>query len=591
MKRTLAMLLAMTMLLGGLNAATAESAPPAQMEENGPTARLQTLVDQGIVSEETLDAIIEYMEAHRPEQPDGQTGSDNTGNAPQMPSNNNGSAPQMPNNDNNNPPEKPSNDNTGNAPQMPSNDTGNPPEMPSNDNTGNAQSGLLPDDVLDALLEEGIITQSERDAIADLTDGASPMNGQGGPGGAAQSVTYTANTEIQSAAALTGGEYVSDTADENALMIDTAESVTLDGVTVKKSGDSDGGDSCNFYGLNAAVLAMGGADVTITGGTITTDASGANGVFSYGGNGGQNGADGDGTTVTISDTTIVTTGDGSGGIMTTGGGVTNASNLTIETSGRSSAAIRTDRGGGTVTVSGGVYTTNGLGSPAIYSTAAIDVTGASLVSNLSEGVCIEGKNSVALTACDLTADNTQCNGNATFLDTIMIYQSMSGDADTGTSSFTMTGGSLTSLSGHVFHVTNTHAVITLSGVEIDNEDDDNVLLSVCDDGWSGAGNQAELYATAQTLSGAILVGDNAALSLTLSDGSSLTGSVSGEIANSKGETISTEVGEVSVTLDETSTWTLTADSYVTSFTGDASQIISNGYTLYVSGTALEGTQA
>ena len=417
------------------------------------------------------------------------------------------------------------------------------------------------------------------------------MNGQGGPGGAAQSVTCTADTEIQSAATLTGGEYVSDAADENALLIDTTESVTLDGVTVRKTGDSDGGDSCNFYGLNAAVLAMGGADVTITGGTITTDASGANGVFSYGGNGGQNGADGDGTTVTISDTAIVTTGDGSGGIMTTGGGVTNASNLTSETSGRSSAAIRTDRGGGEVTVNGGVYTTNGLGSPAIYSTAAIDVTGASLVSNLSEGVCIEGKNSVALTACDLTADNTQCNGNATFLDTIMIYQSMSGDADTGTSSFTMTGGSLTSLSGHVFHVTNTHAVITLSGVEIDNEDDDNVLLSVCDDGWSGAGNQAELYATAQTRSGAILVGDNAALSLTLSDGSSLTGSVSGEIANSKGETISTEVGEVSVTLDETSTWTLTADSYVTSFTGDASQIISNGYTLYVSGTALEGTQA
>ena len=215
------------------------------------------------------------------------------------------------------------------------------------------------------------------------------------------------------------------------------------------------------------------------------------------------------------------------------------------------------------------------------SSAAIDVTGAALVSNLSEGVCIEGKNSVALTACDLTADNTQCNGSATFLDTIMIYQSMSGDADAGTSSFTMTGGSLTSLSGHVFHVTNTHAVITLSSVEIDNEDD----------GWSGAGSHAELYAAAQTLSGAILVGDNVTLSLTLSDGSSLTGSVSGEIANSKGETISSEVGEVSLTLDETSTWTLTADSYVTSFTGDASQISANGYTLYVSGTALEGTQA
>ena len=36
---------------------------------------------------------------------------------------------------------------------------------------------------------------------------------------------------------------------------------------------------------------------------------------------------------------------------------------------------------------------------------------------------------------------TKCNGNATFLDSIMIYQSMSRDADSGTSHFTMNGGS------------------------------------------------------------------------------------------------------------------------------------------------------
>ena len=52
---------------------------------------------------------------------------------------------------------------------------------------------------------------------------------------------------------------------------------------------------------------------------------------------------------------------------------------------------------------------------------------------------------------------------------------------------------------------------------------------------------------------------------------------------------SSEIGTVSVTLDETSTWTLTADTYITEFTGDAGNVISNGYTLYVNGTALEGT--
>ena len=426
-------------------------------------------------------------------------------------------------------------------------------------------------------------------------DGNPPEGGPGGggfgggtpPGGGTSDFTYTAVTEITETAEQAELTYQSETADESALIINTGDAVTISNPTVIKTGDSNGGDNCNFYGLNAGVLAMGGTTTNIMGGIIETSASGANGVFSYGGNGGRNGAEGDGTTVNISDTIITTTGDGSGGIMTTGGGTTNAANLTITTSGRSSAAIRTDRGGGLVTVDGGTYTTNGLGSPAIYSTADITVKNATLVSNLSEGVCIEGKNTITLENCNMTANNTQCNGNATFHDTIMIYQSMSGDADSGTSSFTMTGGSLTSQSGHMFHVTNTHAVINLSGVQLINEGSD-ILLSVCDDGWNGASNIAEVNADGQEMEGAILVGDNSSLNLTLTNGSSFTGYFSGEIENAKGETVSTEIGTVNVSLDETSTWTLTADTWITSFQGDAASVTGNGYTLYVNGVALEG---
>jgi hypothetical protein len=305
-------------------------------------------------------------------------------------------------------------------------------------------------------------------------------------------------------------------------------------------------------------------------------------VFSYGGNGGSNGAAGDGTTVIISDTTITTTGSGSGGIMTTGGGVTIASNLTVTTSGQSSAPIRTDRGGGTVTVDGGTYTSNGLGSPAIYSTADITVSNAVLTSNLSEGVCIEGKNSITLVNCDLSANNTKRNGNAKFLDTIMIYQSMSGDADSGTSSFTMTGGTLTSNSGHVFHITNTNAIISLSNVTIVNNGSD-ILLSVCDDGWNGASNIVTLNASAQNLTGTILVGSNSQLTLNLKDGSTFTGAISGNITNEAGTTVSTSVGTVSVTIEAGSTLTLTADTYVTSFSNNGN-LNRNGYSLYVNGT-------
>ena len=304
-------------------------------------------------------------------------------------------------------------------------------------------------------------------------------------------------------------------------------------------------------------------------------------------------ATGDAVTITdptVTGTVITTTGSGSGGIMTTGGGVTYANDLTVTTSGQSSAPIRTDRGGGTVYVNGGVYTSNGLGSPAIYSTAEIHVSNATLTSNLSEGVCIEGKNSIELTDCDLTANNTQMNSNATFLDTIMIYQSMSGDADSGTSAFTMNGGKLTSRNGHVFHVTNTSAIITLSGVEIVNEDGEGVLLSVCDDGWSGAGNVATLNARGQTLEGLLLVGSDATLTLNLTEGSVFTGTVSGAITNAKGDAVSTEVGTVHVTVEGASTWVLTGDAYIASFTGDASSIVANGYTLYVNGVALTGTK-
>ena len=453
-------------------------------------------------------------------------------------------------------------------------ENGQPPEPPSGDmappDGGNGQPPERPD--------------------GNPPDGGPGGGGFGGgtpPGGGTSDFTYTAVTEITEAAEQADLTYQSETADESALIINTGDVVTISNPTVIKTGDSNGGDNCNFYGLNAGVLAMGGTTTNITGGIIETSASGANGVFSYGGNGGRNGAEGDGTTVNISDTIITTTGDGSGGIMTTGGGTTNATNLTITTSGRSSAAIRTDRGGGLVTVDGGSYTTNGLGSPAIYSTADITVKNATLVSNLSEGVCIEGKNTITLENCNMTANNTQCNGNATFHDTIMIYQSMSGDADSGTSSFTMTGGSLTSQSGHMFHVTNTHAVINLSGVQLINEGSD-ILLSVCDDGWNGASNIAEVNADGQEMEGAILVGDNSTLTLTLTNGSTFTGYFSGEIENAKGETVSTEIGTVNVSLDETSTWTLTADSYITNFEGNAASVTGNGYTLYVNGVALEG---
>ncbi|MCR5785634.1 MAG: hypothetical protein K6G40_08355 [Eubacterium sp.] len=337
--------------------------------------------------------------------------------------------------------------------------------------------------------------------------------------------------------------------------------------------------------MNSGILAKGGATLIIRNATIKTSAAGANGVFSYGANSGTTNAEGDGTTVRISNSTIRTTGDGSGGIMTTYGGTTIAANLTVSTKGGSSAPIRTDRGGGWVTVKGGKYVSSGLGSPAIYSTADVKVSKATLVSKQSEGVCIEGTGSIALTNCKLTANNTKTNGNATFYDTIMIYQSMSGDASDGTSSFTMKGGTLTSKSGHTIHVTNTTANVVLKGVTVNNSSD-NVLISVCDDGWSSsssATNAATLTLNNETITGDMLVGDDSSLTVKLIGSTTYTGVTSGEITNAAGTTVSSTIGTVKMAIGANSTWVLTGDCEVSSLEGTG-KIDYNGYTLTVDGT-------
>ena len=83
----------------------------------------------------------------------------------------------------------------------------------------------------------------------------------------------------------------------------------------------------------------------------------------------------------------------------------------MDTSGNSSAAIRSDRGGGTVNVTGGTYTSNGYNSPAVYSTADISVTGAVLTANNSEALVIESKNSITLEDCAVSGNMSDNQGH------------------------------------------------------------------------------------------------------------------------------------------------------------------------------------
>lgn len=420
--------------------------------------------------------------------------------------------------------------------------------------------------------------------------GKPPEDGQhGGPGGGSFGGSGTVNqgsaaNTISEDSNVSGKTYTSSGDDENALRVDGSTAV-LSSVTINKTGGSSSNtEDGDFYGMNAGLLATNGASITMKNASVETSAQNGNGVFSYG----------EGTTVNISDSKITTQKDNSGGIQTTGGATTNAENLAVETSGNSSAAIRSDRGGGTVKVTQGSYTTNGYNSPAIYSTADITVDDADLTANNSEALVIEGQNSISLTNDNVVGNMSSDKGTSsdTNVHNVMIYQSMSGDADEGKSSFSMTGGSLTGKNGDMFYVTNTDCSISLSGVTITNEDSDGNLLTVkgndASHGWGSAGSNGgnvTLNCSGQTLSGNIVVDDISTLNMTLADESSFTGTIN--IVDNEENGTAVDNNAV-VTVEKGSTWTLTGNCKITSLTNKGT-INYNGHTITLAdGTVLDG---
>ena len=317
-------------------------------------------------------------------------------------------------------------------------------------------------------------------------------------------------------AVLDGQTITSTGTDENAVNVSEGANVTVKNSTVsRESSDSTGGDNSSFYGVGSALLCTNGV-LNVVKDTITTNAAGGAGVFAYG----------DGT-ANVADTTITTSRDISGGIHVAGGGTLHAWNVTAETSGQSSAAIRSDRGGGTMVVDGGTYTSNGKGSPAIYSTADISVHDAKLTANGSEAICIEGLNTIRLYDCDLTGnmkDDSQndCTWN------VILYQSMSGDSRVGNSTFEMQGGSLTAKNGGMFYTTNTESTFTLKDVDITNADDNEFFLKCTGNsnqrGWGTSGsNGADCLFTAisQKMNGDIIWDSISQLDLYMTEGSEI----------------------------------------------------------------------
>lgn len=465
----------------------------------------------------------------------------------------------------------------GEAPEKPDGDNGEAPEKP--DGQAPDDAGQTQEITLDDIKEGDVvaITLDDDGNAATITVQSMEMGGgQGGPGSQTSGVdSYDAANEYSSDETVSDTSLESTGTDENAALVSNGAEVTFNNDAISRtSSDSQGGDNSSFYGVGAAVLATDGT-AYVKDSTVTTDSKGGAGLFAYG----------DGT-VYAADTDITTQQDTSGGIHAAGGGTLYAWELSVETNGESSAAIRSDRGGGTMVVDGGTYTSNGVGSPAVYCTADIAVNNAELTANGSEAVCIEGLNSLRLYNSNLTGNMSDDDQNDTTW-TVILYQSMSGDSEVGNSTFQMDSGTITSKNGGLFYTTNTECTIALKDVDITYNDDSEFFLQCTGNnnqrGWgqSGAnGSDCNFTADSQDMKGNVIWDSISDLDFYMTNGSTLEGAFVNDetYAGNGGD------GYCNVVIDKDSTWTVTGDSTITSLSNEGTITDADGKTVSIVGT-------
>lgn len=349
------------------------------------------------------------------------------------------------------------------------------------------------------------------------------------------------------------------TADQNAFIGKNKAVIDIENSVFDKTGDTTSDDNSNFRGQNAVVLGIEGSQINIKGSNITSNSKGSNAVF----------ATGEGSVINVENTNIHTKSDSSRGLDATYKGTVNGKNLTITTEGAHSATLATDRGEGTINAEAAKLTTSGEGSPVIYSTGNIIVNNVNGIANNSEIGVVEGKNSITLTNSNVTGYKD--NG-------FMLYQSFSGDAESGIARLKAENNTLTThATGAFLYVNNTTAEVDLSNNVISMPNTSTLVKAAADSRWGKTGENGghlTLRTSNQELSGNIMADSISTIALDMTNGSILVGAVNTDNA----------AKEVTVKLSKDSNWILTGDSYVKSLNNEdttGSNIHLNGYKLVV----------
>ena len=371
--------------------------------------------------------------------------------------------------------------------------------------------------------------------------------------------TFTGTSVISESKTFEHQRFDNTTSDQNAFIGKNKASITINSSVFDKTGNTTNDDNSNFRGQNAVVLGIEGSQTNIKDSNITSNSIGSNAVF----------ATGEGSLISVENTNIHTKGDSSRGLDATYKGTVNGKNLTITTEGAHSATLATDRGEGTITAEAAKLTTSGAGSPVIYSTGNITANNVNGVANKSEIGVVEGKNSITLTNSNVTGYHD--NG-------FMLYQSFSGDAESGIARLKAENNTLTTHgTGAFIYVNNTTAEADLTGNTIVTPNTTTLVKAAADSRWGKDGENGghlTLRASNQELNGNIVADSISTIALDMTNGSSLVGAVNTD----------NTAKEITMKLSKDSTWTLTGDSYVKSLTNEDttnSNIHLNGYKLVV----------
>lgn len=425
---------------------------------------------------------------------------------------------------------------------------------------------------------------------------AAPPDG-GGMGGA-DTMTYDYSGELTGSLVADNQEITStsetqrsDGSDKNTALVKNGGTLTLEKSTLEKTGASANDDNSNFYGLNSILLAVNQDSFAyLSNSQLTASDQGSNGLFAT-----------DNGTIYANDNTIATEADNSRGMDATYGGTIIANKTTISTKGDHSAALATDRGGGNVSVTDSEFTTQGSGSPLLYSTGDIEVNNVTGTSSGSQIAGMEGLNSIQIYNSELTSELTGTTGSDPIANGVIIYQSTSGDAEAATgetAAFEAVNSTLKSATeGTMFYVTNTEANVILQDTKLDFDSDQAALLTIQGNdanNWGTAGSnggKVTFTGIKQELAGKISVDSISSLNLVLTEGTTYSGNT--EITTNDVNTAATEA-PITVTVDKSSKWIVTDDSQVTNLNVEAGGEIvdtdGKSVTILANGeTVVEGT--